>query len=273
MAARSRFSGGVRTRPQKVAWMAGDFGQIAKYNETEGVGFVERVRIQKGSDVLDVACGTGNLAIPAARAGANVVGVDIATNLLEQARERAAKEGLKAEFREGDAEALPFGDAQFNAVISMFGAMFAPRPALVAAELTRVCCPDGFIAMANWTPTGFVGKNFAINARHVPPPEGLEPPVLWGKEEVVRERFGKLGWKVQATPRIMEFKFPFGAAEVVNFFREYFGPTKIAFSRLDEKGQAALAADLEKLWGDHNEGPGNETRVKAGYLEVQARKS
>lgn len=257
----------------KAAWMAGDFGQIAKYNEAEGVHFIERVFIRPGSEVLDVACGTGNLAIPAARQGAKVTGVDIATNLLEQARMRATNEGLNAEFREGDAEALPFPDAQFDAVVSMFGAMFAPRPAVVAAELVRVCRPNGFIAMANWTPTGFVGKNFAINARHVPPPQGLEAPVLWGKEEVVTERFGKVGWKVQATPRHLEFKFPFGPVEVVKFFREYFGPTKVAFSRLDEAGQEALRTDLEKLWADHNEGPVNETHVKAEYLEVQARKS
>lgn len=257
----------------KAAWMAGDFGQIAKYNEAEGAHFVERLHIPPGSDVLDVACGTGNLAIPAAREGAKVIGVDIATNLLEQARVRASNEGLKAEFREGDAEALPFPDAQFDAVVSMFGAMFAPRPALVAGELVRVCRPDGFIAMANWTPTGFVGKNFAINARYLPLPEGLEAPVLWGKEEVVTERFGKLGWKAETTRRDMQFRFPFGAAEVVKFFREYFGPTKVAFSRLDQAGQAGLATDLEKLWTDHNEGPANETHVKAEYLEVRAHKA
>jgi ubiquinone/menaquinone biosynthesis C-methylase UbiE len=257
----------------KAAWMAGDFGQIAKFNEAEGTAFVERVHIQRGSDVLDVACGTGNLAIPAARLGANVTGVDIATNLLEQARARATKEGLKAEFREGDAEALAFPDEQFDAVISMFGAMFAPRPELVVSELTRVCKPNGFVAMANWTPTGFVGKNFGVTARHVPPPPGLEPPVFWGKEDVVAARFGKVGWKVQCTPRILQFRFPFGAADVVKFFREYFGPTKTAFSRLDEAGQEALRVDMEKLWSENNDGPAEEMHVQAEYLEVIARKS
>jgi ubiquinone/menaquinone biosynthesis C-methylase UbiE len=257
----------------KAAWMAGDFGQIAKYNEAEGVHFIDGLHIKKGAAVLDVACGTGNLAIPAARLGANVIGIDIATNLLEQARTRAANDGLKAEFREGDAEALPFPDAHFDFVVSMYGAMFAPRPAVVVAELTRVCRPDGLIAMANWTPTGFVGKNFGITAKYLPPPENLEPPVLWGKEEVVAERFNKVGWKVETTRRNLEFKYPFPAAEVVKLFREYFGPTKIAFSRLDAAGQAGLAADLEKLWADHNEGPANETHVKAEYLEVRARKN
>ncbi|MDQ1410129.1 MAG: hypothetical protein QOJ41_1864 [Acidobacteriaceae bacterium] len=256
----------------KSAWIAGDFGQIARYNEEEAAEFIKRLEIRRGADVLDVACGTGNTAIPAAREGANVIGVDIATNLLEQARARAASEGLKAEFREGDAEALPFGVAEFDAVVSMFGAMFAPRPALVATELTRVCRVDGFIAMANWTPTGFVGKNFAIHTRYLPPPENLEAPALWGKEEVVAERFSKVGWKTKTTRRNLEFKYPFAAAEVVKLFREYFGPTKVAFSRLAAAGQQGLAADLEKLWAEHNEGAANETHVKAEYLEVIARK-
>jgi ubiquinone/menaquinone biosynthesis C-methylase UbiE len=257
----------------KFAWMAGDFGKIAKYNEAEAEKFVERLHIRKGADVLDVACGTGNTAIPEARSGAKVVGVDIATNLLEQARERAASEGLKAEFREGDAEALPFGDKEFDVVVSMFGAMFAPRPNLVASELVRVCRADGVIAMANWTPTGFIGKNFAINHRYLPPPENLELPVSWGKEEVVQERFGKLGWKVETTRRNLNFHYPYGAAEVVKLFKEFFGPTKVAFSRLDTEGQAGLTADMEKLWAEHNEGAANETFVKAEYLEVIARKA
>jgi ubiquinone/menaquinone biosynthesis C-methylase UbiE len=257
----------------KAAWMAGDFGQIAKYNEEEGVRFIKRLEIRRGADVLDVACGTGNTAIPAAREGANVIGVDIATNLLEQARTRAANEGLKVEFREGDAEALPFGVAEFDAVVSMFGAMFAPRPALVVTELARVCRVDGFIAMANWTPTGLIGKNFAINARYLPPPENLDAPVLWGREEVVAERFSKAGWKVETTRRNLEFKYPYAAAGVVKLFREYFGPTKVAFSRLDAAGQQGLAADMEKLWAEHNEGPADQTHVKAEYLEVIARKA
>jgi ubiquinone/menaquinone biosynthesis C-methylase UbiE len=257
----------------KATWMAGDFGQIAKFNAAEGARFIEGLHIKHGAELLDVACGTGNLAIPAARLGAKVIGVDIATNLLEQARARAAEDGLKADFREGDAEALPFPDAQFDVVVSMFGAMFAPRPALVAAQLARVCRPDGLIAMANWTPTGFVGNNFALMAKYLPPPENIEPPVFWGREEVVKERFAKVGWLVEATRRNLEFKFPYGAKEVVKLFREYFGPTKVAFSRLDAAGQASMAADLEKFWGEHNLGPASETHVKAEYLEVLAQKA
>src|SRR6266550_7990403 len=144
----------------KAMWMTGDFGQIAKHIETGAEDFIARLALKPGVRVLDVACGSGNLAIPAARVGAIVTGVDIATNLLEQARARADSEALPIQFDEGDAENLPYGDAAFDLVVSMFGAMFAPRPELVAAELVRVCRPGGRIAMANWTPAGFVGQMF-----------------------------------------------------------------------------------------------------------------
>lgn len=133
--------------------------------------------------MLDVACGTGNLAIPAARRGAQVTGVDIAPNLVEQARQRATGEGLQVTFEEGDAEQLPYPDAQFDLVMSMFGAMFAPRPERVASELARVCRQGGTIAMANWTPEGFVGKTFNLTSRYVPPPDGVPAPVLWGQRK------------------------------------------------------------------------------------------
>src|SRR5262249_8258374 len=134
--------------------MAGNFGEFAKYIQPSADEFVERLNIQPGSRVLDVACGSGNLSIPAARAGAVVTGVDIATNLLEQARARAKAEGLNIQFDEGDAEALRYDDNSFDVVMTMYGAMFAPRPEVVASELTRVCKPGGRIAMANWTPEG-----------------------------------------------------------------------------------------------------------------------
>src|SRR5829696_7014709 len=173
----------------RSTWMAGDFGQIAQHSAKAAEEFVGRIGIQPAAIVLDAACGTGNLAIPAARAGAIVTGVDIAPNLLEQARARAEAEGLKIQFDEGDVENLPYSDAEFDAVVSMYGAMFAPRPDVTAAELKRVCRPGGFIAMANWTPTGFVGRMFKTVSSHVPPPPGMPPPVIWGVEETVRERF------------------------------------------------------------------------------------
>jgi SAM-dependent methyltransferase len=251
-------------------WMAGDFGQIAKHGAKSAEEFVDRLQLQPGMKVLDVACGTGNLAIPAARLGAVVTGVDIAPNLVEQARGRAAAEGLKATFEEGDAEQLRWPDGEFDVVMTMFGAMFAPRPEFVAAELTRVCRPGGRIAMANWTPSGFVGRMFALGGRYVPPPPGLPAPVLWGAEEVVRERFGDAVSRLETTPRMAQFDFPFGPSEVVAFFREYFGPTKMAFSMLGAEEKAAYTADLEKLWRESNEGEEERTLITGEYLEVVA---
>jgi SAM-dependent methyltransferase len=196
--------------------------------------------------------------------------VDFATNLLEQARQRAASERLEVNFEEGDAERLPFAEAQFDIVMSMFGAMFPPRPEIVAAELARVCRPGGRIAMANWTPEGFIGQVFKVGARYIPPPEGVPPPALWGIEDVARKRLGPYASEIQFTKRMAEFNFPFPPAAVVEFFREYFGPIKIAFSRLDASQHPAYAADLEELWRENNEATGDETLVRAEYLEVVA---
>jgi SAM-dependent methyltransferase len=259
----------------KATWMAGDFGLIAKSYEIGAAEFVRRLGFAPGTRVLDVACGTGNLTLPAAQAGAVVTGVDIATNLLEQARARAAAEKLAARFDEGDAEKLPYPDASFDAVISMFGVMFAPRPDLSAAELLRVCRPGGTIALANWTPGGFVGQMFKTIAGHVPPPAGVPSPLLWGDEAKVRERLGEGATELRATTRLIAFEFPFGAAEVVEFWRVYYGPTNRAFEALaaDPAKQAALRADLERLWSEHNRAGSGSTRVESEYLEVIATKA
>jgi SAM-dependent methyltransferase len=253
----------------KTAWMAGDFGQIATFTADEAENFVGRIGIQPGAAVLDVACGTGNTAIPAAKAGASVTGVDIATNLLAQARKRADSEELDIRFEEGDAEDLPYGDQAFDVVLTMFGAMFAPRPERVAAELVRVCKPGGMIAMANWTPQGFVGKSFQVTAKMVPPPP-IPPPVLWGDESVVRQRLGPGTATVACTRQEVRFAYPFTPRETVEFFRRYFGPTHTTFSRLDGSGQAAFAAQLEALWTEHNIANDGTTVVDAEYLDVRA---
>jgi ubiquinone/menaquinone biosynthesis C-methylase UbiE len=257
----------------RATWMAGDFGVIAAYNVKLGEQFVSRINIQAGTKLLDVACGTGNTSLPASRAGAAVTGVDIAPNLLEQARVRAAKEGQTIWFDEGDAESLPYADGSFDIVISMFGAMFAPRPEVVAAELLRVCRPGGLIAMGNWTPGGFTGKMFKTTAKRVPPPPGVPPPVLWGDEATVRQRFGSGVSKLTCTPQVAEFRYDAPPAEVVQLFRRYFGPTQTAFARLDPPGQAALAADLEAEWAQCNEARDGTTLVKNEYLEVHAVKA
>ena len=254
----------------RATWIAGDFGQIAKFYTEGAEAFVNRLNLKPGKKFLDVACGTGNLALPAARAGAVVTGVDIAPNLVEQARENARREGLNVQFDEGDAEALTYNDASFDVVATMFGAMFAPRPELVAAELKRVCRPGGAIAMANWTPTGFIGKMFKTMTSHVAPPAGMPSPVLWGVAETVRERFGEGISKLEAKPQNIHWVFPFSPAEVVEHFRLFYGPTQKAFGLLDENGQLALRTDLEKLWTEHNQATDGTTVVDAEFLEVRA---
>lgn len=254
----------------RSTWMAGDFGQIAKYSAPEAEAFVQRLPIEPGMRVLDVACGTGNLAIPAARRGAEVTGVDIASNLLEQARERAKAAGVSVTFEEGDAEQLSYADGQFDLVMSMFGAMFAPRPDRVASELLRVCRKGGTIAMANWTPDGLAAKLFALSARYIKPPAGVLPPVLWGDEATVRERFGHGVSSLHAERQPFAMKFPFPPRDTVQFFRTYFGPTVVAFSKLDEAARGAYSQDLERLWEERNQATDGTTFVPNEYLQVIA---
>ena len=256
----------------RSTWMAGDFGVVAKTIAAGAEEFIEGLQIPAKAHVLDVATGTGNLAIPAARNGAMVTGVDIASNLILQARERASAEGLNIQFDEGDAEALPYADAAFDVVITMFGAMFAPRPEMVAAELARVLKPGGLLAMANWNPASFSGKMFKVGSAHVPPPPGIPPPVLWGDDLTVRDRLGASFTEIRTTLVPIDFDLPTDAAGAVAFFRKYFGPTQMAFSRLDESGQRAMTADLIALWSGANVAPDPavQTLVHNEYLKVTA---
>lgn len=254
----------------KATWSAGDFGQIAKTYAPGAAEFVNRLNLQPGERVLDVACGTGNLTIPAAKSGASVIGQDVAPNLLEQGRAWAKTEGLTIRFDQNDAEALPYDDASFDTVITMFGAMFTPRPDVTAAELARTCRPGGRIAMANWTPGGFIGQMFKIVGKHVPPAPGMPSPLLWGDETTVRERFNGSVSNLQLTRCSITFNFPFTAPEVVECFRLYYGPTYKAFGALDEKGQTALRQELEQHWSAHNQAKNGVTRVESEYLEVVA---
>src|SRR5262249_26582406 len=159
----------------KTTWMTGDYDLFSRYLEKDAERFFQRLVVTPGTRLLDVGCGAGQLALIAARAGAQVIGCDISTNWLEKARARAAAEGLEIAFEEGDAESLPYADAQFDVVTSLFGAMFAPRPNLVVAELTRVCRPGGMIAMANWTPGGFIGQMFNTISKHISPSDMPAP--------------------------------------------------------------------------------------------------
>ncbi len=253
-------------------WMAGDFGVVAKTIAADAEAFIARLAIPSGSHVLDIACGTGNTSIPLAHQGCIVTGVDIAPNLLAQARERAAAEHLTITFDEGDAEQLPYPDASFDAVVTMFGAMFAPRPELVAAELARVLKPGGLLAMANWNPASFTGDMFRLGSKHAPPPPGIPPPVLWGDDATVRQRLAPSFTNIQTELIPIAFDMPTNPAGAVAFFRQYFGPTKVAFSRLDPPAQAAFAADLESLWSSANTSPNptTHTLVPNQYLQITA---
>lgn len=254
----------------KAMWMAGDYGHFATYLEPGALDFFARLQIAPGERVLDVACGAGQLSLPAARVGAAVTGVDIASNLIEQAQSRAQAAGLPIRFEEADAEDLPYDDAAFDVVFSLIGAMFAPRPQRVAAELVRVCRPGGRIVMGNWTPGGFVGQMFKTHGKHVPPPAGMPPPVLWGDEATVRERLDEGIADLQLTRKRYPMKYPFPPSEVVGFFRTYYGPSNRAFAALDADKQDALRSDLEQLWSEHNQASRGGTEVEAEYLEVAA---
>lgn len=251
----------------KSIWTAGDYDRFSRFMEGGAREFYERLNIPPGCKLLDVACGSGQLALMAAKDGIEVTGVDIAANLVQRAWARAQAEGLTARFQEADAEALPFDDASFDVVVSLIGAMFAPRPQLVAQELLRVCVPGGTIAMANWTPQGFIGQMFKAVSKFIAP-SGMPSPVLWGDELTVRERLGHGLSELSLTRRQYLFSYPFPPSEVVEFFRLYYGPTNRAFASLDAEGQAQLRQELETLWAAHNRGGADCTTVFAEYLEV-----
>lgn len=253
----------------KTTWMTGDYDLFARFMEKDAEQFFQRLGVSPGTRLLDVGCGAGQLALIAARAGAQVTGCDIATNWLEKARARAATEGLKVTFEEGDAEALPYEDGQFDAVVSLVGAMFAPRPDRVAAELTRVCRPGGMIAMANWTPGGFIGQMFKTIAKHIAP-SGMPSPVLWGDEATVRDRLREGIAELKLARHFYHFDYPFPPAAVVEFFRTNYGPMSRAFASLDVTGQEKLQSELVDLWSTHNKAVDDTTRVDAEYLEVIA---
>lgn len=257
---------GVKTQLKSI-WTAGDYDRFSRYMEGSAREFYERLDIAPGSQLLDVACGSGQLALMAAKDGMEVTGVDIAGNLVQRAQTRAQAEGLRVRFQEADAEALPFDDASFDVVVSLIGAMFAPRPELVARELLRVCVPGGTIAMANWTPQGFIGQMFKTIAKFIAP-SGMPSPVLWGDEPTVRERLGHGLSQLSLTRRRYLFSYPFPPSEVVECFRQYYGPTNRAFASLDAEGQARLRQELEMLWVSHNRAGADCTTVFAEYLEV-----
>jgi ubiquinone/menaquinone biosynthesis C-methylase UbiE len=247
---------------QQATWASGDFAEIATLIVPTAERLADAADLRAGSTVLDVACGSGNAAIAAARLGADVTGIDYVPSLLERARERAAAERIAVEFTDGDAEAIPFADETFDAAVSVFGTMFAPDHRQTAAELVRVTRPGGTIALASWSPDGFLGAMFRTIAGHVPPPAGLASPMLWGTEDHLASLFGDA---VSWAHRIRTFTFRFTSAEAfVDCFATYYGPTLKALEAAGE----ALAHDLRELVREWNrlEEPG-AIAVPGTYLE------
>ena len=260
----------IKTK-MKGAWNAGDYGNFAKYMEPGAIEILESWNILPGQIFLDVACGAGQLAIPASRAGVKVAGVDIAPNSIEFAKRRAEEEGLDAKFQEGDAESLPFEDDSFDVVATIVGAMFAPDPYKVTSELLRVCKPGGKILMVNWTPQGMVGQMFKEIGRHLPPPPNVEPPPLWGDEETVKGRFGDSVSSLVLTKKNYPlWTYPFGVPEVVQFFFDNYGPTERGYESLDDGGRKSLREGLERVFSEHSTATDGTTDFAAEYLEVEA---
>jgi SAM-dependent methyltransferase len=258
----------VKARQQKM-WASGDYSAVAARIAVMAEDLVQAAGLRAGERVLDVATGSGNAAIAAARSGCEVTGTDYVPELLERGRARAAAEGLEVAFAEADAEDLPYPDGEFDAVLSCLGVMFAPDQERAAAELVRVCRPGGTIAMANWTPTGFVGGILRTVGKHVPPPAGVKPPSLWGTEERLRELIGDAVSDLQITRR--EFVFRFRSPEdFTRFFRDNYGPTLKAFEALDESGRERLFDDLSALAREHDQEPGPSVAMPSEYLEVVA---
>ena len=256
----------------RTVWSSGNFDRIAVGYAAGAAAFVDRLEIAPGEYVLDVACGTGNLTLPAARRGARVVGVDIAPNLIETARAAAREAGLDARFDVGVAEALAYETGTFDTVISMFGVMFSPYPEPSLAELLRVTRPGGRIALANWTPDGFIGSMLRAHTALVPPPAGVPSVLQWGDEAAMRarlERHDGAYRDVTFTPRTIVFRFPVPPEGVVQLFREFYGPSVRTFGALDEAGRAQLTATLAALWDGRNRATDGTTDVEGEYLEVR----
>jgi SAM-dependent methyltransferase len=252
----------------KATWESGDYAVFAKYLEKGALEFFDRLNVAAGTRLLDVGCGAGQLTLPAARKGIQVTGLDLAANLVQHARARAAVEGLTIQVDEGDAENLPYPDVSFDVVMSLIGAMFAPRPELAASEMLRVCKPGGRIIMGNWTPEGHIGQMFKVMGKHVPPPPNFPSPPLWGDETICRQRLSAGVRDLTITRYLYPLEYPFAPAKVVDFFIQYYGPTNRAYRSLDSLGQKALHEDLTALWTRNNVATDGTTRVHSEYIEV-----
>jgi ubiquinone/menaquinone biosynthesis C-methylase UbiE len=252
---------------QQAAWSSGDYALIGTTLQIVGEDLCEALDVRAGQSVLDVAAGNGNASLAAARRWCNVVATDYVPALLERARERAVADRLEIEFREADAEALPFADESFDTVVSVFGVMFTADQQRAAAELVRVCRPGGKIGLANWTPEGFIGQLFATLGRHVPPPAGVSSPALWGTGARITELFEAHATAVTTAQRNFVFRYR-TPGHWLQVFRTYYGPLLKAFSALEPAAQAALERDLLTLIGRFNRSGDGSMVVPSEYLEI-----
>ena len=252
---------------QHGAWSSGDYAVVGTTLQIVGERLCEALDLRSGQAVLDVAAGNGNASLAAARRWCDVTSTDYVAALLERGRERAAAERLDISFREADAEALPFADGEFDAVLSTFGVMFTPDQERAAAELLRVCRHGGKIGMANWTPDGFIGQLFKTIGKHVPPAPRLRSPALWGTEERLTELFGSAGTSIQTSRRDFVFRYR-SPDHWLQVFRSYYGPVLKVFAALDPQAGTALTKDLMALVGQFNRSGDATVAVPSSYLEI-----
>jgi SAM-dependent methyltransferase len=252
---------------QQTAWASGDYAVIGTTLQLVGEQLAEACDLRWDERVLDVAAGNGNATLAAARRGCSVTSTDYVAALLDRGAERARAERVDVSFQVADAEALPFADASFDAVLSTFGVMFSPDHRKAASELARVCRPGGRIGLANWTPEGFIGQLFKTLGRHLPPPPGVQSPSLWGLEQHLQSIIGDRATAIVVTRRLFNFRYR-SAAHFIDVFRDWYGPMHKAFAALPPDGASALERDLAELLNRMNRGGSGSLVVPSEYLEV-----
>src|SRR5712671_909159 len=252
---------------QQAAWSSGNYAVVGTTLQIVGEELCEALDLRSGRKVLDVAAGNGMASLAAARRWCDVISTDYVSSLLERGRARASAEGLTIEFKEADAEALPFADGTFDTVVSTFGVMFTPNQDQAAAELLRVCKSDGQIGLANWTPDGFVGQMFKTLGKYLPPPAGAKSPLLWGTRGRLTEMFGAAAISIRTEPRTFNFRYR-SAEHFLDVFKNYYGPMLKAFAALGEAEQNCLKQDLYALLARMDKAGDGTMVVPSEYLEV-----
>ncbi|MEJ2453035.1 MAG: methyltransferase domain-containing protein [Candidatus Thiodiazotropha sp.] len=256
---------------QQIAWSAGDYARVGVTLQISGEQLCEAMDLRSGQSVLDVAGGNGNATLAAARRFCKVISTDYVPGLLAHSEQRALAEGLPVEYRQADAEALPFADSSFDNVVSTFGVMFAPDQIRASSELIRVCRPGGKIGLANWTPTGFIGQVFKTIGQYVSPPPGIDSPAAWGTRQFLQQHLGPQSSSLQMESRHFVFRYQ-SPRHWLDLFATYYGPVLKAYEALDAAAGEALSGELLRLIGRFNTAEDGTMVVPSEYLEVVATK-